>query len=187
MACAMELAAMSCRALLWVVLAVAVVSKLHSARSFAAFVRSVRAFAVVPARRARAVGCLVVGAETAGIVLLSSPGPAAFVGFVLVGCLLAVFTLAMAVSLRRGVRVSCRCFGASAIDTGPLQLGRNGFLIVVAAIGAVGAPHGLPDAPGGLAVTIGIGLITGVTVTVLDDVSELLRDAFPVAARKGQG
>ncbi|MFI1379947.1 MauE/DoxX family redox-associated membrane protein [Embleya sp. NPDC020886] len=183
----MESAAMACRTLLVVVFAVAVVSKLRSAASFAAFVRSVRAFVALSPRRGRAAARLVAGAEAAAVVLLLSSGPAALVGFALAGCLLAAFTLAMAASLRRGVRVSCRCFGASATDTGPLQLARNGFLVVVAIIGAVGTSRGLPDAPGALAVTVGIGLVAGVVVTVLDDISELLRDAFPVAVRKGQG
>jgi hypothetical protein len=69
---------------------------------------------------------------------------------------------------------------------GALHLVRNGFLIAVAVTGAVGTVHGLPEAPGGLAVAVGTGLVLGVVVTVLDDISESLRDSFPNAVRKGQ-
>ncbi|MGW1892416.1 MauE/DoxX family redox-associated membrane protein [Streptomyces sp. NPDC002004] len=182
----MELAAMSCRILLVVVFTVAVVSKIGSAQSFAAFVRSVEQFAVLPPRRGRAAARLVTGAEAAAVVLLLLPGPAAIAGFALAGCLLAAFTLAIGASLHRGVRVPCRCFGASTSSTGPVHLVRNGFLIAVAVTGAVGTFHGLPGAPGALATGVGIGLVLGVLVTVLEDVSEALRDSIPVAVRKGQ-
>ncbi|MFB7915971.1 MauE/DoxX family redox-associated membrane protein [Streptomyces sp. NPDC056061] len=182
----MEFAAMSCRILLVIVFTVAVVSKLRGTDSFGAFVRSVQGFAVLSPRRGRAVARLVTGAEAAGVVLLLLPGPVAIAGFALVGCMLGAFTLAIGASLRRGVRVPCRCFGASTSGAGPLHLIRNGFLIAVAVTGAVGTSHGLPEAPGGLAVAVGTGLVLGVVVTVLDDVSESLRDAFPVAARKTQ-
>ncbi len=185
----MELAAMSCRTLLVVVFTVAVVGKLRSAESFGAFVRSVQGFAALSPRRGRAVARLVAGAEAVGVVLLLLPGPVAIVGFALVGCLLGAFTLAIGASLRRGVRVPCRCFGASTNNTGPLHLVRNGFLFAVAVAGAVGTFHGLPQAPGGLAVAVATGLVLGVVVTVLDDISESLRDSFssfPVAVRKGQ-
>ncbi|MEU6370065.1 MauE/DoxX family redox-associated membrane protein [Streptomyces sp. NPDC046931] len=181
----MEFAAMCCRILLVVVFAVAVVSKLRSADAFGAFVRSVQGLAALSPHRSRAVARVVAGAEVAGVVLLVLPSRMAMVGFALVGCLLGAFALAMAASLRRGVRVPCRCFGASTRSTGPLQLVRNGFLMAVAAGGAVGTVHGLPKSPGGLAVACATGLVLGVVVTNLDDISELLRDAFPVAARKG--
>ncbi|WPW27305.1 MauE/DoxX family redox-associated membrane protein [Streptomyces atratus] len=182
----MQLAAMSCRVLLVVVFTVAVVSKLRSAESFGAFVRSVQGFAVLSPRRGRAVARLVTGAEVAGVVLLLLPGPVAIVGFALVGCMLGAFTLAIGASLRRGVPVPCRCFGASTSSAGPRHLVRNGFLIAVAVTGAVGTSHGLPEVPGGLAVAAGTGLVLGVVVTVLDDISESLRDSFPAAVRKGQ-
>ncbi|MFE9355095.1 MauE/DoxX family redox-associated membrane protein [Streptomyces olivaceoviridis] len=182
----MELAAMSCRVLLVVVFTVAVVSKLRSAESFGAFVRSVQGFAVLSPPRGRAVACLVTGAEAAGILLLLLPGPVAFAGFALVGCMLGAFTVAIGASLRRGVRVPCRCFGASSSNAGPLHLLRNGFLIAVAVTGAIGTFHGLPEASGGLSVAVGTGLVLGVVVTVLDDISESLRDSFPDAVRKGQ-
>jgi hypothetical protein len=182
----MELVAMSCRVLLMVVFTVAVVSKLRSAESFGAFVRSVQGFAVLSPRRGHLVACLVIGAEVAGIVLLLLPGRMAFAGFALVGCMLGVFTLAIGASLRRGVRVPCRCFGASTSNAGLLHLVRNSSLIAVAVTGAVGTFHGLPEAPGGLAVAVGTGLVLGFIVTVLDDISESLRDSFPVAIRKGQ-
>ena len=182
----MEFAAMGCRTLLVVVFAVAVVGKLRSAEAFEAFVRSVQGLASLPSRRSRAVARVVAGAEVAGVVLLVPPTRVAIIGFALVGCMLGAFTLAMAASLRRGMRVPCRCFGASTRSTGPLQLVRNGFLMAVAAGGAVGTFHGLPQTPGGLAVACGTGLVLGVVVTNLDDISELLCDAYPVAARKGQ-
>ncbi|MFE7117317.1 MauE/DoxX family redox-associated membrane protein [Streptomyces sp. NPDC057654] len=181
----MELAAVSCRTLLVVVFAVAVVTKLSSAESFSAFARSVREFAGLSARRGRAAARLVAGAEAAGAVLLVLPRPLTMAGFALLGCLLGSFTIAMAASLRRGLRVPCRCFGASTSSTGVLPLVRNGFLILVAAIGAAGTFHGVPTAPGGLAVAVGAGLVLGAVVTVLDDIYEVLRDFLPVAAPKG--
>ncbi|MEU7045624.1 MauE/DoxX family redox-associated membrane protein [Streptomyces varsoviensis] len=183
----MELVAVSCRTLLVVVFAVAVASKLSGAEPFNAFVRSVREFTALAPRRARAAAHLVVGTEAVGAVLLSLPRPAAAIaGFALVGCALGAFTVGMAASRRRGVRVPCRCFGASSHNTGALPLVRNGFLIVVAVTGAAGtALGGQPAAPGGLAVAAGAGLVLGVVMTVLDDIYEVLRDLLPVAAPKG--
>ncbi|MFD0267452.1 MauE/DoxX family redox-associated membrane protein [Streptomyces sp. NPDC127106] len=187
MSLAMELAAMSCRTLLVVVFAVAVVGKASGAESFGAFVRSVQEFVrSASPSRGRGVAHLVVGAEAVGIVLLLLPAPAAIAGFALVGCLLGAFTLAIAASLRRGARVPCRCFGASTSNAGPLQLVRNGLLMAAAVTGAVGTSNGPPEAPGAVAVALATGLVVGVVVTVLDDISELLRDAFPVAARKAR-
>ncbi|MEV0265426.1 MauE/DoxX family redox-associated membrane protein [Streptomyces sp. NPDC050617] len=185
----MELAAVSCRTLLVVVFAVAVVSKLSSAESFSAFVRSVRELAGLSPSRGRAAARLVVGAEAAGAVLLMlpRPRPLTMAGFVLLGCLLGAFTIAMAASLRRGLRVPCRCFGASTSSAGALPLVRNGLLIVAAVTGAAGTFHGVPTAPGGLAVAAGTGLVLGAVVTVFDDIYEVLRDFLPVAAPKGHG
>ncbi|MFE6844634.1 MauE/DoxX family redox-associated membrane protein [Streptomyces sp. NPDC057686] len=183
----MELAAMSCRTLLVVVFAVAVTGKAGGAESFGAFVRSVQEFVrSTSPNRGRGVAHLVIGAEVAGTVLLLLPGPAAVAGFALVGCLLGAFALAIATSLRRGVRVPCRCFGASASSAGPLELVRNGFLMAAAVTGAVGTSNGLPETTGAVALAVGTGLILGVVVTVLDDISDLLRDAVPVAIWKGR-
>ncbi|MFF9345726.1 MauE/DoxX family redox-associated membrane protein [Streptomyces sp. NPDC014734] len=182
----MELVSWSCRTLLAVVFAIAVAGKLRGAGSFGAFVRSTRELAALSARRGLAVARLVIGAEAVGVVLLLCPGRAAVAGFALAGCLLAAFTVATGASLRRGVRVPCRCFGSSAGDAGVLHLVRNGFLIAVAVVGAAGTPPGLPDTAGGLAVAVATGLVLGVVVTVLDDISESLRDSFVVTVRKGQ-
>ncbi|WP_327287687.1 MauE/DoxX family redox-associated membrane protein [Streptomyces sp. NBC_01198] len=181
----MEFVAMSCRILLLVVFTVAVVSKVRSAESFGGFVRSVRGFAALSPSQGRVVARAVIGAEAVVIVLLLLTGPRVTVGFALAGSVLAVFSLAIGASLRRGARVPCRCFGASTSSSGALGLVRNGFLIAVAVTGAVGTHHGLPPASGAVAAA-GTGLVLGVVVTVLDDIAESLRDSFPVAVRKGQ-
>lgn len=49
------------------------------------------------------------------------------------------FTVAIVVALRRGRRVPCRCFGASAVPVGPGHLARNAVLLAAATAGAVQA------------------------------------------------
>ncbi|WDN56857.1 MauE/DoxX family redox-associated membrane protein [Streptomyces clavuligerus] len=180
----MEIVVLSCRTLLVVVLAVAAMSKIRDAESYAAFTGSVRELTELPARPARTVAAIVVAAEAGAVVLLLAPSPSHRAGFALAGGLFGAFTVAIAASLRRGVRGRCRCFGASESRLGPVHLVRNALLITVAGTGALGASDSLPGAPGGLALAVGTGLVLGVVVTVLDDIGAGLRDAVRIGTEK---
>ncbi len=91
--------------------------------------------------------------------------------------LLVVFTAAITLSLSRGERAPCHCFGRSAAPLGVPQVVRNVLLLGIALTGSVAslveAPHGaLP----GTAVAICAGLVVGFVAVRFDDIVELFRD-----------
>ncbi|HEU5470943.1 MAG TPA: MauE/DoxX family redox-associated membrane protein [Actinophytocola sp.] len=164
------------RFLIGTVFLVAVVGKISSRAAFAAFEGSLRRMAVLvpgavgPAARAT------LALEALTVVLLIVPLRwAAVAGFAIAGGLLAIFTVAIARSLRAGNRAPCRCFGASSVPLGPRHLVRNGLLLAGAAVGLVAA--GVPgevDLAGALAAAVA-GLAAGGLIAGFDDIAELVR------------
>ncbi|WP_169986193.1 MauE/DoxX family redox-associated membrane protein [Microbispora sp. H10836] len=125
-----------CRLLTGIVFLMSAVSKLRGRTAYEEFTAATRALTRLPARRVRPVAALVVAAEAAVAPLLAW-GPTVLAGFCVALGLLAAFTVAIVAALRRGRRVPCRCFGASAVPVGPGHLARNAVLVVAAAAGAV--------------------------------------------------
>ncbi|MFH8790772.1 MauE/DoxX family redox-associated membrane protein [Streptomyces roseoverticillatus] len=155
--------------------------KLTGRRAFDRFVSSVAGMRVVPFRSARSVARAVVAAEGAVCVSLAVPVPAAtVVGLAIAAGLLAVFTAGIALSVRRGVRTPCRCFGASQAPLGPRHIIRNLALTAAAVTGAAAVTAGGTATPGGVAVAVLGGLLLGALVAALDDILDLFR---PVEAR----
>jgi hypothetical protein len=100
-------------------------------RRFGAFAASLAPLSARP-RNWRPVAALVVAAEAATVVLVAVP-PVAAAGLALAAALLACFCVGIAVALRRGRRVTCRCFGAAGGPLGRTHLVRNGLLLAAAA------------------------------------------------------
>jgi peroxiredoxin len=129
---------LAARLLLAGVLAVAAVAKLADLRG------SERAAADcgVPEALAPAVGLGLPLAELAVAVLLL-PSATAFAGAVGAVALLALFSAAIAVSLRRGRAPDCHCFGQlHSAPAGPSSLARNAVLAAIAAFAIAGTLSG---------------------------------------------
>ncbi|MBF6049847.1 methylamine utilization protein MauE [Streptomyces sp. NRRL B-1677] len=173
--------AIGIQCLIGVVFLASSAGKAAGRRSFDRFVSSVAGMQVVPVRRARPVARTVVAAEGAVCVSLAVPVPAAtVVGLAIAAVLLAVFTAGIALSVRRGVRAPCRCFGASPTPLGPRHIVRNLALTAAAVTGAAAAGAGGTATPGGVAVAVLAGLLLGALVAALDDILDLFR---PVEAQ----
>ncbi|GIH73963.1 MauE/DoxX family redox-associated membrane protein [Planobispora longispora] len=168
----MDYLVVAVRCALFVVFAASLVSKVRGRVSFASFTASLPGFGV-PAGRARGVAGAVVAAEAAVLVLLALPDTVPF-GFALATALLAVFSWAMARVLRRGARVPCRCFGASATPVSVLHVTRN-LVLACAALtaGAFSAAAGQPPHPAGLMIAAATGAVLAALVITLDDIAGL--------------
>lgn len=105
--------------------------------------------------------------ELACAVLLFFADPAATVGILLAVLMLLAFTVAIVVSLLRGNRVDCHCFGQiGAASIGWPTVARNVALLVVAGVALVGA-GGLGSVPAVLADYSGPELTVGVGTALL--------------------
>ncbi|GIH45143.1 Methylamine utilisation protein MauE [Microbispora rosea] len=165
-----------CRLLTGIVFLMSAVSKLRGRAAYEEFTAATRALVRLPSRP---VAALVVAAEIAVAPLLAWR-PTVLAGFCVALGLLVAFTAAIVVALRRGRRVSCRCFGASAVPVGAGHLARNAVLIVAAAAGAVQAGAGGVQAGAG-AVFAGLGpaglaavaLAAGAVAVLLSAIGEI--------------
>ncbi|MFI1255080.1 MauE/DoxX family redox-associated membrane protein [Streptomyces netropsis] len=168
--------ALGIRALIGAVFLASSIGKVTGRGAFGRFVSSVGDMRVVPRHRARAVARTVVTAEFAVWSALTLPVPAvAAAGFAVGAGLLVVFTAGIALSMRRGARTPCRCFGVSASPLGPRHIVRNLVLTALAVVGAVAVLASGPADPGGAAVAVLGGLLLGALVATLDDVLDLFR------------
>ncbi|HEU5475342.1 MAG TPA: MauE/DoxX family redox-associated membrane protein [Actinophytocola sp.] len=112
------------------------------------------------------------------------PGRAVLLlGFLGVATLLVVFTVAIGLLVARGVRATCRCFGAHDTPLGPAHIVRNLILLAFAVTGAL-APAGALTIPGaGLAA--GCGALAAILVVRFDDLLALFRATAPRDAARG--
>lgn len=165
-----------CRCALAVVFAVSAWSKLRGPAAFAAFSRSVRRLGVLSsAGSARAAAVGIAAAEVAVPVLVAPDRTASIVaGYVLAAAMLSAFTVGIALSLRRGDRTPCGCFGRSAVPLGGRHIVHNLVLLAVAAAGlaATGSGGAVGEARIGF-VAAAAGLVVGGLVIVGDDLAEL--------------
>lgn len=165
------------RLLVGTVFVVAVAGKVNGRSAYRAYVLSLQQMKVLPSHRVAAVAGGSLAVEGAIVVLLAVPLRCiAAVGFVLAAGLLAVFASAISVSLRRGNRAPCRCFGASTTSLGRGHIVRNLVLVAVSVAGLVTAllPGAGPAMAGGIVAAL-TGLVTGVLVTAYDDIAGLWR------------
>jgi peroxiredoxin len=146
------------------VLAIAAAAKLIDRRGF----RTALAEFGVPAGLAAVALPAVVLAEGA-IALALVPAATARAGALAAVALIALFTGAIVLALRRGRRPACHCFGA--IGAGPIgwrTVARNTALLVLAlAIVAVGPGPGLGEAVGDLGATGRVALAAGLVLAAV--------------------
>jgi Methylamine utilisation protein MauE len=166
-----------CRCLIGLVFAVAAASKLSGRTAFGEFAGSVRAMRLLQRRFVVPVAGAIAAGE--GVVALAMAlAPAA--GFALAAALLLLVTGATFVTIRRGARVRCRCFGASASPLSYRHMVRNSLLLAIAAAGLAGAAGGAgPAHPAGALVAAGAGLVGGAILVRFDDIIDLYRASPP--------
>lgn len=185
----MDYVAVACRCLIATVFGIAALSKLRGRDTFTEFVRSTEELlhAAIPTsgaglRAIRWIAATVVGAELATVVLVLAPAKTR-IGFGLTVVVLAAFSFGIAGAVRRGVRASCRCFGASTAPLGKRHLIRNAFLLLVAGVGLVVGSGDLGRAhPAGLLTAVGAAVLLAVVLTRLDDLVDL---STPLSAGSG--
>jgi hypothetical protein len=163
-------------------------SKRPGSGRFTQFRDSLAAMRLLPARFVVPVATVVVGAETAVVLLLLVPQPLhliAVAGFALTIVLLLGFAVSIGLVLRRGVQASCRCFGG----TGAAPFRRHHIvrnLVLVAAAGAGLVAALAEPAFTWEAVTLAgaPAVVLALLTTRLDDVVELFAPAPPVPVRR---
>lgn len=171
----MQYLAIGIRCLIGVVFLASFVSKVVGREAFGAFVESVRGMRVLPLGLAAPAAVVVVVAEAAICLFVVVPAQIVnLAGFVVASSLLLAFAVGIVMSLRQGVRASCRCFGVSTTPLGPRHVVRNAGLTAVSGLGMAAVSAGAdPVRLGGMGVALGAGLVLGGLVTVLDDIVEL--------------
>jgi uncharacterized membrane protein YphA (DoxX/SURF4 family) len=167
---------LSARCLIGAVFLVASVSKVAGRNAFGSFLASLRDMRPLPPGLVPLLARLVIAVEFTVWVLLAIPSPlAAEAGFVLAALSLAGFTAAIAIGIRRGDQVPCRCFGTSATPLRTRHLVRNVLLVAVAVLGALATSTSEPVDPAGAVAAVAGGLMLGGLVTAVDDIFELFR------------
>ncbi|MFD4948239.1 MauE/DoxX family redox-associated membrane protein [Streptomyces sp. NPDC058239] len=172
----MEYVAAGARGLVGVVFLMSVVGKLAGRSALGAFVSSVRDMRVVPQALVQPMAWTVVGAESLVCVLLAMPvTEVAVAAFAIAAGLLAAFSAGIALALRRGVHSPCRCFGRSTTPLGIPHMARNAVLGAAACAGALTASAPGDPEPGGVLLTVFVGMTIGAFIASLDDILALFR------------
>lgn len=172
--------ALFARVLIGTVFLVSAATKLRSPTAFAAFKRSVRKMKLVPAGLVTPVAAGVVVGEASIVALLAVPAAMpALLGFAVATALLAAFTAAIVLVVRRGTDLTCQCFGASTVPLGPVHVVRNLVLLAVAVAGALAVRSGGQPHLGEAVIAATAGLVGGGLVTVLDDIVRLFSPPAP--------
>lgn len=175
------------RCLIGVVFLFSAWSKRPGSGRFQQFSDSLAAMRLLPARLVVPVAAVVVGAETA-VVLLLLPQPlhlVAVAGFALAIVLLLGFAVSIGMVLRRGVRASCRCFGGS--SSAPFRrhhIVRNLVLVAAAGAGLVAGLAGPAFTWEAVTLAGAPAVVLALLTTRLDDVVELFAPAPPVPVRR---
>jgi hypothetical protein len=112
------------------------------------------------------------GMEAVTVVLVAVPGTQR-VGLGLGTALLGVFCAAIAMSIRRGRSVTCRCFGGAGGVLGTRHLVRNGVLAALAGTALAVDRAGPIDPAAGLAAVV-LGAVAAMIVIHWDDLATAL-------------
>lgn len=165
----MALVVVACQVLLAAVFAVSAFTKLRSGAALRAFSSSL---VMLPVRVRWSAAVVVAAVEAVVPVAMLFPA----VGLSMSGALLVCFSAGIALSIRRGMRASCRCFGASEVPLGPSHLVRNGLLLAVVVLGGanLAAPGDLTAA--GLTIAAVAGLVGAILLIVFDDIADLFTE-----------
>ena len=163
----------ACRVLLAVLFGLAFIGKISSRAALRGFTDSLTALPWLPQRRHPVLAAAITATEGASALLLLLTGTA-LTGFVLAVALLAAFTIVPAVSLRRGVELTCRCFGVREARIGPSHVLRNG-VALCAAVAGLAASQASGAAAAWSPVPIGIGVLAGIVFVGWDEIAYLLQ------------
>jgi hypothetical protein len=103
------------------------ISLFSKIRNFSQYVNTIRAFRLVPEELIQRIAVLVLLLEFLTLFLLANWK---LLAFWLASILLIIFTIVIAIALRRKIRTSCNCFGVNSHFISPIDLVRNiGFLV----------------------------------------------------------
>lgn len=186
-----------CACILALVFAVSAASKLRGRAAFDEFAYATRTLLTASAqalrgaerrrpgeRVVRFVALGVAMAEAVAVPLVAVPATAR-VGFGLAAVLLTCFSVAIALTLRRGVSTACRCFGAASAPLSRRHLVRNALLLAVAVAGLVTADGSLDGVhPAGAAVAAVTGAVAAVLLIRIDDLADLFAPAASTPTRR---
>lgn len=184
----MQYVHLSCRLLIAGTFLVSAGVKAHSRTVMTETVSFVRSLRLVAPRLARSTALLLVLAEALVVALLIPTRTVAF-GLALAAVLLTTFAAGTLLALGRGVRVTCRCFGASRANLGVLHLVRDGALIAVAIIGLLTTqrqPSSVRDLAS-LALTLLVVAVALAAVVFLEEILYLLTPPARLTERNLHG
>ena len=170
------------RCLLALVFAASAAAKLRSPGAFRAFRRGLAAMRVLPDRAVPLVAVLVAGLEAVVPAALLVKG-AELPGLAVAVLLLTAFTVAIALTLRRGTTAVCPCFGVSGSPFGPRHLARNSALLTVGAFTAVATRTGGLPPPPGLVLTGVAAAVLAVLAITFDDLADVMLGPVRKGAR----
>lgn len=164
---------LACRSAAVGVFLLSVVGKARTRSAFRAFAGSLTDLRLVRRAWAGPLALATVLAEAGAIVLLVVPVTARL-GLVAATALSVTLAAGLVLSLRRGSRAPCHCFGASAAPVTSATAVRAAVLATVCGAGL--ATHVTARAPtphpGGVALALGTGLVAAVVVRYLDEILE---------------
>jgi hypothetical protein len=167
-------------ALLTVPCAVFAVSSWSKLRGRAAFVASLEAMRLVPARLVRPVAAAVSGAEAVvavGLLVGLWHRGVALVALAAAGPLLAVLTAGIVVLLRRGTVAHCACFGGAGQLLRRAHVVRNGLLLLVVGAAAALVVATGPAGPAATALGAFAGGVGALLLIRLDELVDLFAPA----------
>jgi hypothetical protein len=170
----MQYVAIACRCLLGFLFLWSPVVKARSGRAYRQYVASARELAGTTQGVAWVLASAAVGAELLTVVLLAVPG-LVIAGYAVALALLAGYSGTLALALRRGVRVPCRCLGSRAGPIRPALLGRNAGLLLTGAVGLIattGSSRGVEPIP--VAVSVLAAVVMAVLVVFFEDLTAVL-------------
>ena len=174
--------ALACRCAVGGVFGVSVAGKIRGRPAFRAFASWLAALPVPLVRgQARAAAAVIAAAEATIVILVALPWTVR-AGLVLAAVLLGVFAAGTWLAVARGTDASCQCFGVSASPLGRRHVVRDALLGAVAVAGVVAAGSG-GARPGGVAVSLGAGLVVAGFVVFLDDLAALFTPSGEAAAQ----
>lgn len=167
-----------CRMLLALVFTISLIGKL---RDRAAFEEAIVEFQLLPPGAAILAARVFLASEALVVVLLALGGAALPAGFGLALLLLAIFSTALLLVLRRKLAVVCNCFGRTEQHISRYDLVRNALLAAcgllgLGALGGAGYPFSSQEL-----VVIGLMAAAGAAIiTNLADVVETLRQPIRI-------
>lgn len=170
----MQYVAIVCRCLLGLVFLWSLVVKARSGRAYRQYVASARELTGTTPGVGGVLAAAAASGELLVVVLLMVPG-LVIVGYAVALALLVAYSGTLALALRRGVRVPCRCLGTRAEPIRPALLGRNLGLLLTGALGliaATGNSRGFEPIP--VAVSVLAAAVTATLVVFFEDLVAVL-------------